>query len=74
MATKKPGRRGRPPKELTMDTLAVRLPADLIRQVDDYMAKLKAGLPLINLTRADALRQLIAAGLEAERKRMGKRP
>jgi hypothetical protein len=73
MAVKKKVARGRPPKEAAMDSLAVRLPPDLVRQVDDYVARLKDGLPLINLTRADALRQLIAMGLEAEQKRLGKR-
>ena len=73
MAGKRSGGRGRPLKDETMDTLAVRLPPDLIRQVDAYVMKLKEGLPLINLTRADALRQLIAMGLEAERKRLGRR-
>ena len=73
MAARKSGARGRPAKEATMDTLAVRLPDDLLRQVDEYMGRIKQGWPLLNVTRADALRQLIGAGLEAERKRLAKR-
>jgi hypothetical protein len=73
MAANKPPLRGRPPKDATMDTLAVRLPADLIAEIDVYMAKIKDVWPLLNVSRADAIRQLIAAGLEAEKKRMGRR-
>jgi orotidine-5'-phosphate decarboxylase len=73
MPGRKAGLRGRPPKEATMDTLAVRLPDDLVRQVDEYVALLKEGMPLLNITRADALRQLIASGLAVERKKLAKR-
>ena len=56
-----------------MDTLAVRLPDDLIKQIDEYVEKIKEGWPLMNVSRADAIRQLIAAGLESEKKRINRR-
>ena len=63
-------KRGRPKKDTIMDTLAVRLPDDLVGQIDAYVAKLQADLPGLNITRADAIRQLLAAGLKAEQKRV----
>lgn len=63
-------RRGRPKKDSVMDTLAVRLPDDLVGQVDQYMEQLRADLPGLNISRADAIRQLLAAGLKAEKERM----
>ena len=63
-------RRGRPRKDSVMDTLAVRLPDDLVGQVDQYMEQLRADLPGLNISRADAIRQLLAAGLKAEKERM----
>ena len=65
--------RGRPAKDDTMDTLAVRLPESLLKEIDQYVQKIKEGWPLMNVTRADAIRQLIAAGLESEKKRISKR-
>ena len=64
--------RGRPKKDKTMDTLAVRLPSELIAEVDDYLGTIKNEFPLLNVTRADAIRQLLAAGLAAERKRLSR--
>ena len=63
-------RRGRPKKDSVMDTLAVRLPDDLVDQVDQYMEQLRADLPGLNISRADAIRQLLAVGLKAEKARM----
>lgn len=62
--------RGRPKKTSTMDTLAVRLPGDLITEVDEYVKIIKEEFPLLNVSRADAIRQLLAAGLQSERKRL----
>ncbi|XBQ15416.1 MAG: hypothetical protein ABL308_10655 [Oceanicaulis sp.] len=62
--------RGRPKKASTMDTLAVRLPDDLVAQVDEYVGIIKEEFPLLNVSRADAIRQLLAAGLQAERRRL----
>ena len=65
-------KRGRPKKDAIMDTLAVRLPDDLVGQIDAYVAKLQDDLPGLNITRADAIRQLLAAGLKAENGRWEK--
>lgn len=64
-------KRGRPKKDTTMDTLAVRLPDDLVGQIDTYVASLQEQLPGLNVTRADAIRQLLAVGLKAETTRLG---
>lgn len=49
-----------------MDTLAVRLPHDLVNQIDNYVDKLQTDFPGLNITRADAIRQLLTAGLNSE--------
>ena len=49
-----------------MDTLAVRLPHDLVNQIDIYVDKLQTDFPGLNITRADAIRQLLTAGLNSE--------
>jgi hypothetical protein len=64
-------KRGRPKKDATMDTLAVRLPDDLVEQIDTYVASLQEQLPGLNVTRADAIRQLLAVGLKTETARLG---
>ncbi len=65
-------KRGRPKKDAVMDTLAVRLPDDLVAQVDDYVRRLQDQLPGMNVTRADAIRQLLAVGLVHESERLKK--
>jgi hypothetical protein len=65
-------KRGRPKKDVTMDTLAVRLPDDLVSQIDTYVSRLQEQLPGLNITRADAIRQLLAIGLRAEGERLDK--
>ena len=65
-----PGR-GRPKKESTMDSLSLRVPNELAGKIDDYAARLQDELPLLLISRADAIRQLIAMGLKAEQKRLG---
>ena len=64
-----PGR-GRPKKESTMDSLSLRVPDELVDKIDLYTTKLQEELPLLSITRADAIRQLIAVGLQAEQKRL----
>ena len=66
-----PGR-GRPKKETTMTSLAIRLPKELIFQIDQYQLSLQQDLPGFNLARSDAIRQLIAVGLRLEKERMAK--
>ena len=67
-----PGR-GRPKKESTMDYMSLRVPDELVGKIDVYTAKLQEELPLLSITRADAIRQLIAMGLKAEQKRLNYR-
>ncbi len=63
-------KRGRPKKETVMDTLAIRLPDDLVEQLNKYVERLQEDLPGLNITRADAVRQLLAVGLKAEKERL----
>jgi len=63
-------KRGRPKKETVMDTLAIRLPDDLVAQLDKYVEWLQEDLPGLNITRADAVRQLLAVGLKTEKERL----
>ena len=66
MDSKNKPKRGRPKKNTIMDTLAVRLPHDLVNQIDIYVEKLQTDFPGLNITRADAIRQLLTAGLNSE--------
>ena len=66
MGSKNKPKRGRPKKNTIMDTLAVRLPHDLVNQIDVYVEKLQTDFPGLNITRADAIRQLLTAGLNSE--------
>ena len=61
--------RGRP-KRKPRWTLVLRVPEELVGKIDLYTAKLQDELPLLSITRADAIRQLIAVGLKAEQKRL----
>ena len=63
--------RGRPKKESTMDALSLRVPNELVEKIDKYTTRLQDELPLLSISRADAIRQLIAVGLKAEQKRLG---
>ena len=64
----KTGERGRPKKENVMETIAVRLPFEIILEIDNYVNKLKKQFQGMNITRADAIRQLINNGLNANPK------
>ena len=66
MGQKKKPKRGRPKKNFSMDTLAVRLPHELISKIDVYVEKLQKDFPGLNITRADAIRQLLTTGLNSE--------
>ena len=52
-------KRGRPKKDSIMETIAVRLPDEIISEIDLYVLNLKKQFPMMNITRADAIRQLI---------------
>ncbi len=62
------GKRGRPKKENVMETIAVRLPFEIILEIDNYVNRLKKQFQGMNVTRADAIRQLINNGLNANPK------
>lgn len=64
----KAGKRGRPKKENVMETIAVRLPFEIILEIDNYVNRLKKQFQGMNVTRADAIRQLINNGLNANPK------
>ena len=60
----KKNKRGRPKKESVMETIAVRLPFEIILEIDNYVNQIKQNFPGMNVTRADAIRQLINKGLD----------
>ncbi len=65
-------KRGRPRKDDAMGALALRLPQALVADIDAYATALQEQLPGLNITRADAVRQLIAVGLKVEQERFRK--
>ena len=62
-------RRGRPKKDSVMGSVAVRLSEELLVEVDEYLKSLSEQLPGLSISRADAIRQLIAVGLRTEKAR-----
>jgi Arc/MetJ-type ribon-helix-helix transcriptional regulator len=58
----------RPKKPDTMETVSVRLPPQMTKEIDVYMDELRADMPLLPISRTDAVRQLLALALEARRK------
>ena len=63
----------RPRKEQTMQAVSFRLPEDVMEGVDQCAAKLQEQIPLLEVTRTDALRHLIQLGLAAFAKSNGTR-
>jgi hypothetical protein len=55
---------GRPKLDETMETVSARLPREMVERLDRFLDSLRAELPLLILNRADAVRQLLAMGLE----------
>ncbi len=53
----------RPRKEQTMQAVSLRLPERIIEGVDACAASLQQQVPLLEVTRTDALRHLIQLGL-----------
>ena len=47
-----------------METIAVRLPDAIISEIDLYVLNLKKSFPMMNITRADAIRELINNSLK----------
>jgi hypothetical protein len=70
MAILETPKRGRPKKDAVMDTLAVRLPNELVVEIDTYVGRLQGQLPGLSISRADAIRQLLTVGLKAEVERL----
>jgi hypothetical protein len=63
----------RPRKIQIMQPLSLRLPEDLIAQVDRCTQRLQDETPLLEVTRTDTLRYLIQLGLaEAAKKKPGR--
>ncbi len=47
-----------------METISVRLPKQMVEMIDAYVDTLKADMPLLNIGRADGVRQLLANALK----------
>ena len=47
-----------------METIAVRLPDEIISEIDLYVLNLKKRFPMMNITRSDAIRELINNSLK----------
>jgi predicted transcriptional regulator len=58
-------RRGRPKLASTKQLVAIRLPPDLLARIDEYAEELRRTTPWASGTRAEAVRALLLAGLEA---------
>lgn len=58
---------GRPKLPEPMETVSVRLSAVMLKDIDDYLAQMKIEAPFLMLNRADAIRQLLAIGLNFEK-------
>ena len=57
---------GRPKKDQTMETVSVRLPGAMVKEIDKFVEALKGDMPLLNISRADGVRQLLANALKVE--------
>ena len=55
----------RPKKDETMETVSVRLPRVMVDEIDSFVEALKGDMPLLNISRADGVRQLLANALKA---------
>jgi len=49
-----------------METISVRLSAVMVREIDAYLSDMKLEAPFLMLNRADAIRQLLAIGINFE--------
>lgn len=50
-----------------METVSVRLPKAVVDEIDAYLSSMRAEAPFLMLNRADAIRQLLAIGLNFEK-------
>ena len=60
------GRPKHPPRDQRVCVLTLRVPEELLRRLDAYMARVQAAQPYLRLSRADVLRMLLDKGLSAE--------
>jgi Arc/MetJ-type ribon-helix-helix transcriptional regulator len=56
----------RPKKDETMETVSVRLPKVMVAEIDNYVEALKGDMPLLNISRADGVRQLLSEALNSK--------
>ena len=67
----------RPKKDDSMVTVSVRLPRAMVEEIDRFVLSLKGDMPLLNIGRADGVRQLLANALKtvatAGRKKVGRK-
>jgi len=58
-----------------METVSVRLPKAMVEEIDRYVESLKGDMPLLNISRADGVRHLLANALKvaADRKRTSRK-
>lgn len=64
-------RRGRPKKDSIMEALPLRISEELSKQIDEYRQRLQNQLPGLNISKADAVRQLITVGLKEKDRALG---
>ena len=64
---------GRPKLESTMETVSARLPREIVERLDTFLRDLQSEMSLLILNRADAVRQLLAMGLDAAKAAKPKR-
>ena len=57
---------GRPKQDQTMETVSVRLPKAMVKEIDKFVDSLKGDMPLLNISRADGVRQLLSNALKAQ--------
>jgi hypothetical protein len=62
---KQRGRPKRPQGTQRMHVLTLRVPEELLRRLDAYIAQVQAAQPYLRLSRADVLRMLLDKGLSA---------
>ena len=48
-----------------MELVSVRIPTNMLVEIDAYIDDIKKEMPLLNIGRGDGIRQLIADGLAA---------
>lgn len=52
------------PADQRMETISARVPREMADQIDAYLEKMREDTPLLLLNRADAIRQILAIGLQ----------